>query len=203
MSTDVNDVRIPCGLQKILRPFLTRILSVQCVWGPVAAKWSMVKDEPVKNLLGQYQQFSDSLNAKYDGDKSVAPTHAEVNDAEMAALSIGAAQATEYFTTHPHITFCTDNAAAILALSLTLDHRHLLEADDNFSISVSWCPSHCDIKGNERADRLAKEAPMPSGSHHHSSNQHLTYANSKDSRELFRCVTQCRIGALLGNSDEH
>jgi hypothetical protein len=26
------------------------------------------------------------------------------------------------------------------------------------SISIAWCPSHCDIPGNERADALAKEA---------------------------------------------
>ena len=46
--------------------------------------------------------------------------HMEVFDAEMAALATGASQAAEYIHNHPntsHITFFTDNAAAVLAIS--------------------------------------------------------------------------------------
>ncbi|KAJ3501041.1 hypothetical protein NMY22_g19059 [Coprinellus aureogranulatus] len=33
-----------------------------------------------------------------------------------------------------------------------------LDADNINRISIRWCPSHCGIRGNERADRLAKQA---------------------------------------------
>ncbi|KAF8958420.1 hypothetical protein BDZ97DRAFT_1668619, partial [Flammula alnicola] len=36
--------------------------------------------------------------------------------------------------------------------------RTFLDNDPGHKLSVSWCPSHSDIKGNERADELAKEA---------------------------------------------
>ncbi|KAJ3536486.1 hypothetical protein NMY22_g6022 [Coprinellus aureogranulatus] len=40
-----------------------------------------------------------------------------------------------------------------------------LDADNNHRISIRWCPSHCGIRGNERADRLAKQATsLPSSS---------------------------------------
>ena len=44
--------------------------------GPVAAKWSMVKDEPVKDLLGNINKalIQRLLERKYDGDKSAVPT---------------------------------------------------------------------------------------------------------------------------------
>ena len=67
------------------------------------------------------------------------------------------------------IVVCTDSQAALaclrsgpasqsttlgtevwqLLLELTRDGRH---------INLQWVPSHCDIRGNERADRLAREA---------------------------------------------
>ena len=100
--------------------------------------------------------------------------HTEVYDAEMAALSIGATQAAEYITDHPnitHITFFADNAAAVLAIAdprpqaaqifTTNFHntiRHVLETHNARTIKIAWCPSHCRIKGNDRADTLAKEA---------------------------------------------
>ncbi|PPQ89284.1 hypothetical protein CVT25_000876 [Psilocybe cyanescens] len=33
-----------------------------------------------------------------------------------------------------------------------------LDAKQLNTVNISWCPSHCDIAGNERADELAKEA---------------------------------------------
>jgi len=40
-------------------------------------------------------------------------------------------------------------------------HRKMSKFLDNnptHTIEVAWCPSHCNIKGNDRADELAKEA---------------------------------------------
>ena len=100
--------------------------------------------------------------------------HAEVFDAEMAALSISATKAANLLTDFPDITqihMFADNAASISAIFdpkpgpsqfFTIKFhqtlRPLLETHPNLSITVSWCPSHCDIPGNDRADELAKEA---------------------------------------------
>ena len=100
--------------------------------------------------------------------------HAEVFDAEMAALAITASKAAELLNDFPnitHIAFFTDNAACTTAIMnpkpssaqhfATKFHqtiRPILESYDNLSISVAWCPSHCDIPGNDRADELAKSA---------------------------------------------
>ena len=116
----------------------------------------------------------------YNKDEEVASGlmglggHAEVYDAEMAALAMGASQAAEYTTTHQNITnitFFTDNAAAAAAMDdprpqaaqFFADKFHnllrpLLQNKPELSINIAWCPSHCGIKGNERADELAKEA---------------------------------------------
>ena len=49
-----------------------------CIFqGPVAAKWSMVKDEPVKDLLGNINKarpIQRLLERKYGSDKSSVPT---------------------------------------------------------------------------------------------------------------------------------
>ena len=101
--------------------------------------------------------------------------HAEVFDAEMAALSISATKASNLLADFPNITnihFFADNAASVaaitdpkpgpaqyyFALKFHQTLRPLLKANPNLSITVSWCPSHCDIPGNDRADKLAKEA---------------------------------------------
>jgi ribonuclease HI len=100
--------------------------------------------------------------------------HAEVFDAEMAALALGATQAAEYVATHPnvtHIAFFADNSAAIVAARSVRPQAAqifaakfhntmtpLLNAHPDLTVNISWCPSHCGIKGNERADELAKEA---------------------------------------------
>jgi hypothetical protein len=70
-----------------------------------------------------------------------------------------------------NIHMFADNAASVTAISdpkpgpaqfFALKFHQtiwpLLEDNPNLSITVSWCPSHCDIQGNDRADELAKEA---------------------------------------------
>ncbi|KAF8159351.1 hypothetical protein B0H34DRAFT_633411, partial [Crassisporium funariophilum] len=100
--------------------------------------------------------------------------HAEVYDAEMAALALGAAKAAEFVHDNPnisHIAFFTDNSSATKAIvdpkpqaAQFFAHkfhqaiRPILNSHVLLSISISWCPSHCDIPGNDRADHLAKEA---------------------------------------------
>ena len=100
--------------------------------------------------------------------------HAEVFDAEMAALSISASKASTLLNDFPNIDnihMFADNAASItaiadpkpgpaqfFALQFHQTIRPLLENHPNLSITISWCPSHCDIPGNDRADELAKEA---------------------------------------------
>jgi ribonuclease HI len=100
--------------------------------------------------------------------------HAEVFDAEMAALAKAASIASNIITDSPNINklnFFSDSAAAVRAivdpkpgsaqyfmLSFHNHIRPLLETHPNLTVTVSWCPSHCDIPGNERADTLAKEA---------------------------------------------
>ena len=40
-------------------------------------------------------------------------------------------------------------------------HRRMVKFLDDMAtrtVEISWCPSHCKIKGNDRADELAKEA---------------------------------------------
>lgn len=100
--------------------------------------------------------------------------HTEVFNAEMAALMLAALKITDIANDFPNISninIFTDNAASTTAITdpkpnsaqyFTVKFhqtlRPLLEARPDLSITISWCPSHCDIPGNERADELAKEA---------------------------------------------
>ena len=100
--------------------------------------------------------------------------HAEVFDAEMAALAKAASIASNLVPDFPNtnrIFIFSDSAAAVRAITdpkpgpaqyFTLSFhnliRPLLTTHPNLSITVAWCPSHCGIPGNERADTLAKEA---------------------------------------------
>ena len=49
-------------------------------------------------------------------------------------------------------------AAQHFALNFHQTIQPLLITHRNLSVSIAWCPSHCGIPGNERADQLAKEA---------------------------------------------
>lgn len=100
--------------------------------------------------------------------------HAEVFDGEMAALAMGINMATNYTNDHPSIThfhFYVDNSSAASSIfnprptggqsyahSFYQLASRFLDANSTNRISVRWCPSHCGIRGNERADRLAKQA---------------------------------------------
>ena len=100
--------------------------------------------------------------------------HAEVFDAEMAPLAIAASKAellTQDFPNITHVELFTDNTAAVLAITEPKPSpahifafkfhkiiQAMLESNNNISITVSWCLSHCDIPGNDRADELPKDA---------------------------------------------
>jgi len=69
------------------------------------------------------------------------------------------------------IIFFVDNSAAAGTIfdpkpnpgqlyAAKFHHKMAKFLDDNntHSIEVAWCPSHCNIPGNDRADELAKEA---------------------------------------------
>jgi fatty acid synthase subunit beta len=57
--------------------------------GPVAAKWSMVKDEPVKDLLGNINKalIQRLLERKYGGDKFAVPTSIDYFAVQSKAVS--------------------------------------------------------------------------------------------------------------------
>jgi ribonuclease HI len=90
---------------------------------------------------------------------------AEVYDAELHAVQ--EAVTTLLTTTAPRtpVFICIDNQAAADALRFnTSNHeyaRHALDAVNDLQhlgwhVSTVWCPAHCGIRGNERADTLAK-----------------------------------------------
>jgi len=99
---------------------------------------------------------------------------AKVYDAEMAGLMLGAKLASTFIKNHPEVTkihYFIDNSAAAGAifdpkpqlgqLYTAKFHQRMAQfLDDNTTraIEINWCPSHCKIKGNDRADELAKEA---------------------------------------------
>ena len=101
----------------------------------------------------------------------------EVYDTEMKVLE-KAAKIVQWITADAeppppkNIIIATDNTGAIqwifkgspgLAQASSLKFRKwILEAldwDKDLKITVTWCPGHFDIEGNERADTLAKFAP--------------------------------------------
>jgi ribonuclease HI len=92
-------------------------------------------------------------------------SRAEVFDAELHAVQ--EAVSTLLTTTLPHSTafICIDNRATIDTLNFNKHNheyaRRTLEIIGKlqllgWQISTVWCPSHCGIHGNERADVLAK-----------------------------------------------
>jgi len=143
-------------------------------------------------------------------------------------LAIGASKAEEFLQHSPniaHIAFFTDNAAAttaitdpkpktaqFFALKFHQTIRPLLDTHENLKISISWCPSHCGISGNDRADKLAKEATelgrqIPfsatysrqgryaiANRNQPSLNPTPHFQNLKNYREVFGRVIQCRTG---------
>ncbi|PPR03941.1 hypothetical protein CVT26_001146 [Gymnopilus dilepis] len=100
--------------------------------------------------------------------------HAEIFDAEQAALMMSATKAVDFARNQGNIThlhFYSDNSSAISSIfdpkprggqlySYTFCNKicDFLDNNPQAQIHISWCPSHCGILGNERADQLAKEA---------------------------------------------
>jgi len=99
---------------------------------------------------------------------------AEVYDTEMAGLMMGANLAARFTTNHLEIKkafYFVDNSAVAKAIFnlkpqpgqyyMAKFHRRMskfLDNDITHTIKIAWCPSHCKIKGNDRADKLTKEA---------------------------------------------
>ena len=92
-------------------------------------------------------------------------SRAEVFDAELHAVQ--EAVSTLLTTTFPcsMVLICIDNQAAIDTLHFNkYNHESARRSQEiieklqllGWQISTVWCPSHCGIRGNERADTLAK-----------------------------------------------
>jgi len=99
---------------------------------------------------------------------------AKVYNAEMVGLMLGAKLAANFIMNHPKITklyYYVDNsvAAGVIfnpkpqpgQLYTAKFHQRMakfLNNNTTCTIEINWCPSHCKIQGNDRADELAKEA---------------------------------------------
>ena len=103
---------------------------------------------------------------------------AEVYDAEMLALLRGLETAIKVHQEMPHakgrqtkIVLFADNTASVTAITKEAPgpsqrtSQKFVEVAINFlnennqaTIEVSWVPGHMDIRGNDRADEIAKEA---------------------------------------------
>jgi ribonuclease HI len=97
---------------------------------------------------------------------------AEVYDAEMKGLAMGAAFMKSYTNAHPevkHVHIFADNYAALNAihdLSQKAGQAYamrfkstiyaFLDTTEDRTVELGWSPGHKDIPGNERADDLAK-----------------------------------------------
>jgi ribonuclease HI len=89
----------------------------------------------------------------------------EVFDAELDAGYGGLSHIQTMLDKPEHIFLCIDNSPAIEVLSnypdrikgafKTTEVAKLL-TNHGWEINTVWVPSHCDIEGNERADKLAK-----------------------------------------------
>lgn len=105
---------------------------------------------------------------------------AEVYDAEMRGLVEGALAAIPLaMRSQPEahtIVFCADNQAAIDTILQTTGHpgqlhstlfcqavNEYLEANPRARVNLRWTPGHKGIRGNELADRAAKEATLREG----------------------------------------
>jgi len=102
---------------------------------------------------------------RFTSGKCHLGSRAEVFDTELHAVQ--EAVSTLLTTTLPRSTvfICIDNQAAIDTLHYNKHNhkyaRRTQEIVEKFQllgcqITTVWCPSHCGIRGNERADTLAK-----------------------------------------------
>jgi ribonuclease HI len=100
--------------------------------------------------------------------------HAEIFDAELAGLMMAANRASAHVRSNPGISsihIFTDCSSALLAihkpkaeagqhyaLSFCQTISRILTENPEIKVNLAWCPSHSGIRGNERADTLAKSA---------------------------------------------
>ena len=90
-------------------------------------------------------------------------SQAEVFDAEMVALAV----ALEVAAAEGKALVLSDSQAAISAASKGFSPSSQPAVDRAFralqrpSVKLDWCPAHAGVKGNERADQLAKLATGP------------------------------------------
>jgi ribonuclease HI len=89
----------------------------------------------------------------------------EVFDAELHAAYEGLNSVQTMLDKPEHIFLCIDNSSAIEVLSNNPDRIEgafkttevaKLLSNQGWKINTVWVPSHCDIEGNESADKLAK-----------------------------------------------
>ena len=100
---------------------------------------------------------------------------AEVYDAEMLAIAAAALQIRDITSAAAdrvkHVLIFTDNVSALQAihshtpgpaqthaLAFRECAREFLAGGRERSLTLEWIPSHHKVKGNERADQLAKRA---------------------------------------------
>ena len=104
---------------------------------------------------------------------------AEVYDAELTGLLIGLHRAQALCLNNPavnHIILYSDNTSALsticdpkprkgqlLCYNFYKKAIKWLDQSTNHRITLAWCPGHSDIRGNERADKLAKAATEQPG----------------------------------------
>jgi ribonuclease HI len=91
---------------------------------------------------------------------------AAVFDAELHAIQEATSSLMTTISPRVEVYICIDNKAAIDTLSFNKsNHEYARRTLTNikqlrllgWSIRTVWCPSHCDIPGNDRADALAKQ----------------------------------------------
>jgi ribonuclease HI len=100
-------------------------------------------------------------------------TQAEVYDAEMAGLARAAQESIRFAAEHnvQHIHIFTDNTGALFAapeptmrvcqqhaIDVRKAFENFLDNDETRTFELAWSPGHKGIRGNERADTIAKRA---------------------------------------------
>jgi len=97
--------------------------------------------------------------------RSSLPPVASIYTAELYALKL-AVQIIEERPAAEYV-ICTDSLSSVQSVSSRKTKEHLVQRlqeqlhtqiTRGCSITILWTPSHCDIRGNERADREAKAA---------------------------------------------
>ena len=148
-----------------------------------ASVWTRVytdgsADEAIKNGgSGIFIRYPDG----HTSSRSLpAGAHSSNYRAELTALKEAARMIKA--DQHPpnHVVFLTDCKSAIQSLlspneQLERETQHILcDLSKSAHIAVQWIPAHCDVAGNERADKLAK-----SGSKMEQTNHPVSYREAK------------------------